>query len=194
MACGLEQLPARQQYVRRTFEVRGIMPMFLSLPQYEFPVPEGLVEPGGKHWRVVEMPLHAPWYLLTVEQPPSDDVDWAPTHTLCIAWETDLADAIQTVDAARVRGLVAMIPAWASPTGQWSSRQICEVWLDTSEAGKVVTLLDAAGKTVDAGSFMEPAKDKPAGELLLRLRPNAPALRSRMAGARRFRKRSSRAR
>lgn len=167
--------------------------MFLSLPQYEFQMPAGLNVPGGKHWRVVEMPLHAPWYLLTVEQVDTGNLDWAISHTLCIAWETDLADAIKSIEASRIRGLVAMIPAWASPTGQWSSRQINEVWLDSSEAGKFVTLFDVAGKKLEAGILIEPPKAGPSGELLLRLNGGSRTLRPRSAGSGRTRRRSSHA-
>lgn len=173
--------------------VPGNRPMFLSLPQYEFPMPEGLNVPGGKHWRVVEMTLHSPWFLLTVERPDPGDLGWKPTHTLCIAWDTDLADAIKAVDAASMRGLVAMIPAWASPTGQWCSREINEVWLRSDESGKVVTLRDVAGKTLDVGVPMQtPPPDRKA-ELLLRLNTRAPKLRPRVCVTGRGRPRVARA-
>lgn len=157
--------------------------MFLSLPQYEFPMPEGLNVPGGKHWRVVEMPLHSPWFLLTVERPDPSDLGWKPTHTLCIAWETDLADAIKAVEAKSVRGLVAMIPAWASPTGQWSSQEINEVWLHSDESGKFVSLRDAAGQTLDVGVPMPGAPSHHGAELLLRLGTPAAGLRPRVCAA-----------
>ena len=86
-----------------------------------------------------------------------------------VAWETDLADAIKSIDANRARGLVAMMPAWASPTGQWSFRQITEVWLDSGEDGTFVTLTDIADERFGAGIRGEPPRAGPAGELLLRL-------------------------
>lgn len=167
--------------------------MFLSLPHYEFQMPAGLREPGSRHWRVVEMPLHAPWYLLTVVQPVPADMDWAPSHTLCIAWDADLVDAIKAVEAVRIRGLVAMIPAWASSTGQWASRQISEVWVDGDESGKVVTLLDCAGKQLKSGMLVEPRKEGGCGELLLRLHDKPRSLRPRPFGSGRVRSGSPRA-
>ena len=75
-------------------------------------MPEGLGAPGSKHWRVVEMTLHAPWFLLTVEHVDAEDEEIRLSYTLCIAWDTDLADAIKSIDPSRVRGLVVMMPAW----------------------------------------------------------------------------------
>lgn len=165
--------------------------MFLSLPQYEFPMPEGLGAPGSRHWRAVEMTLHMPWFLLTVEHVAEEDEEVRLSYTLCIAWETDLADAIKTLDTTRVLGLVAMMPAWASPTGQWSSRQITEVWLSSNDDGTFVTLSDVSGERFDAGIRGEPAPDVSEGELILRLSPAKPrALRPRRSGSGRARRRA----
>ncbi len=167
--------------------------MFVSLPQYELQMSEVLSDPGSRHWRVVEMPLHAPWYLLTVVRADPGAEGWATSYTLCFAWDTDLVDAIMAIDVTRIRGLVAMIPAWASPTGQWSSRQINEVWLDVVETGKIVTLLDVAGKKLDAGMLIEPPKAGPSGELLLRLDDTPRKLRLRSPDTWQSRRRASRA-
>jgi len=157
--------------------------MFISLPQYEFQMPGGLAEPGTKHWRVVELPLHAPWFLLTVEHFDPDGHDLRVSNTLCFAWDTDLVDAIKTIDANRVLGLVAMMPPWASATGHWSSRQIAEVWLDTDETGKFVSLKDFAGKRLDAGMCGNSPTAVCVSDLLLRLKPRKPTLaRPRSSG------------
>ncbi|MBA4342304.1 MAG: hypothetical protein C0423_09150 [Methylibium sp.] len=103
--------------------------MFLSLPQYEFQVTPALGEPGSRIWRVVELQLHAPWFLLTVAHPDPDGNSLGMSYTLFIASEFDLVKALEWIENDCVRGLVAMIPALASPTGQWSSRQITEVGL-----------------------------------------------------------------
>lgn len=145
--------------------------MFLSHPQYELQVPQGLGEPGSKHWRVVEMPLHAPWFLLTVEHPEPEGEGLGMSYTLCIAWESDLADALKAIEGNRVRGLVAMTPGWASPTGQWSSRQILEVWLNADVTGRFVTLMDVSGEVFDGGMRGERPRAGASSELLLRLPP-----------------------
>ncbi len=135
------------------------------------------------------MPLHAPWFLLTVEHPDPDGEGPGPSYTLCIAWELDLAEALKVIEVKRVRGLVAMMPGWASATGQWSSRKITEVWLDADGNGRFVTLMDDSGKTFDGGMCGEPPKNRASSELLLRLPPGesvpAPVRSGNMSGPRR---------
>ncbi|WP_268167430.1 hypothetical protein [Roseateles hydrophilus] len=108
---------------------------------------------------------------MTVEHPDPDGDGFGMSDTLCIAWELDLAEALKAIEAKRVRGLVAMMPGWASPTGQWSSRQVTEVWLEADDNGKFVTLMDDSGKVFDGAMRSEPSKSRGASELLLRLPP-----------------------
>lgn len=165
----------------------GIRPMFLSLPQYEFQMPSGLAGPGGKHWRVIETPLHAPWYLLTVEEGDPTGAAWSTSRSLCFAWETDLADAIKSVEPGSIRGLLAMIPQQSCTAAQWTCRAISEVWLDCNDAGRFVTLLDAEGIKVDAGTLIEPPNGEGKSELLLRLDGGRCSPRRRATGAGRAR-------
>jgi len=147
--------------------------MFVSQPQYEFPFPPDLEQPGSQHWRVVELTLHAPWFLLSVEIFDAEIRDCSMTRTICIAWDHDLADVLRGLEPDRVLGIVCMMPAWASPTGQWSSREVREVWTCTSDAGQSVLLCDAAGQEFDCGpvpEHVEPMKK----DLLLRVAPAKP--------------------
>lgn len=158
--------------------------MFVSQPHYEFPFPPDLSQPGSQHWRMVELTLHAPWFLLSVEVVDPDESDLSFTRTLCIAWEHDLADVLRSLDAVRVKGIVCMMPAWQSPTGQWWSREIREVWVYRSPSGKHVVLVDTAGEKFDCGLIPEHVGDVEM-ELLLRVDPKPPgqgrARRSRRA-------------
>lgn len=163
--------------------------MFVSQPQYEFPFPPALEQPGAQHWRMVELTLHAPWFLLSVEIVDPNEPEHRMTRTLCIAWEHDLADAIRSLDAARVKGIVCMMPAWQSATGQWSSREISEVWLCRSASGQHVVLCDVEGQKFDCGLIPEHAEPVQQ-ELLLQLKPKRPATRQRppQPGGRRSRR------
>lgn len=147
--------------------------MFVSHPHYQFAFPEALGDPGAQHWRVVELTLHAPWFLLSVEIFDEEIPACSMTRTLLIAWDDDLADMLRSLHAERVMGIVCMMPAWQSTNGQWSSREIREVWICSSAAGQSVLLLDAAGEEFDCGLVPEHVEPM-TKELLLRVAPAAP--------------------
>lgn len=118
---------------------------------------------------MVELTLHAPWFLLSAEIIDADIPDRSMTRTLCIAWDNDLVDILSSLDADRVTGIVCMMPAWQSVSGQWSSREVQEVWLSTSAAGRSVLFCDAAGQKFDCGLTVE-HEGEVAMDLLLRVR------------------------
>lgn len=164
-------------------DASGLGTMFASQPQYEFPIPPDLAEPGCKHWRMFELTLHAPWFLLSTEIVDPQDRDLRMTRTLCIAWDSDLAKVLRSLDVARVKGIVCMMPAWLSVSGQWTSREIREVWLCKSAAGEGVLLRDVDGKQFDCGltpDHVAPMEQ----ELLLRVGgPSKPARRPKRSAA-----------
>jgi hypothetical protein len=123
--------------------------MFVSHPQFEFSFPQGLADPGSKHWRLIEFALHAPWFLLTVGEL-TEEEEILLTHTWCIAWVRDLTQILSTVEHDKVRGLTCMMPGWSSITRQWTSRGINEVWLVRTDDGEeCVRFLDVDGKEFD---------------------------------------------
>jgi hypothetical protein len=147
--------------------------MFVSQPEFEFPFPPELTYPGNQHWRVVELTLHAPWFLVSVEVVEAEHPDCSITRTLCIAWDTDLAELLSTMEPNRVKGIVCMMPAWQSPTGQWTSREVSEVWRCRSAAGHSIALVDMAGEEFDGG--MVPDHEQPIErDLILRIEPTKP--------------------
>lgn len=159
--------------------------MFVSYPEHEVPIFAAFAEPGTRHWRVIELPLHAPWFLLTIELPDPDGTHMSLSHTLCIAREHDLVLALQTIDAERVLGLVAMRPGWTSPSGQWTSRGVSEVWLRQADGYEYVVLKDAGGEEFDAGVAVQKPVLPVSDNLLLRLAPR----KARVAGQPRRRSR-----
>lgn len=114
--------------------------MFISHPQYEFRFPQGGEAPSAKHWRMFELGLDAPWFLLSIET-----VD----RTLCIAWEPDLIEVLRSHPA--VVGITCMMPASDSQAGRWQCRQVMEVHLHQSQIGTNIFMVDAAGETFDSG-------------------------------------------
>lgn len=120
----------------------------------------------------MEVMLHAPWFLLTVDVVDEDSgISFA--HTWCIAWEHDLAKVLDVMDPVRIRSLVCMLPGWATPTGQWASREVREVWLiRTEDTEEYVSLLDAAGEQFEGGLRSDRSTKVAERRLLLQLPAN----------------------
>lgn len=149
--------------------------MFISHPQYEFPVPKGLANPGAQHWRLIELALHAPWFLLTVDELCDEGEGEGAvslTRTLCIAWERDLVHMLGITDVRQIRGLVCMTPGWASKAEQWVSREIEKVWLiRTEDAQEYVRLLGADAEEFDGCLHPDPCAKVVERRELLHLKP-----------------------
>jgi len=142
------ELLKHQKFLDQRLVLRGDS-MFVSHSQFEFSFPEGLAEPGSKQWRLIEFSHHTPWFLLSVSEL-TEEGEILLTHTWCIAWQRDLTQILATIEHDKIRGLVCMIPGWSSPSSQWTSREICEVWLvRTVDAGDCVRFLDREGNEFD---------------------------------------------
>lgn len=143
--------------------------MFATHPEHEFPVPKGLADPGSQHWRLVELVLHVPWYLLTVAAVPEEDGAML-TQTWCFAWEGDLTHLLTTIDTGRVNGLLCMLPGRTSNNHQWTSRQVREVWLvRTDDDSEVVQFIDFEGNALEECSKGRPSEGVVERRLLLRM-------------------------
>ena len=165
--------------------------MFVSQPEFEFSFPPELAHPGSQHWRVVELTLHAPWFLVSVEIVDAEHPDCSMTRTLCIAWDTDLAELLSTMEPHQVKGIVCMMPARQSVTGQWTSREIREVWRCRSAVGHSIVLVDTVGEKFDCG--MVPDHEQPIEQdLILRIEPTEPRQRHRTIPSRRPRRAKTR--
>jgi hypothetical protein len=77
-----------------------------------------------------------------------------------------------------------MVPGWKAPCGQWTSREVHEVWLASDAGGQqFLQLIDADGQALDVGLPTEPDAAVSDRELLLKFKPR----RRRQAAARRLR-------
>jgi hypothetical protein len=79
---------------------------------------------------------------------------------------------------------VCMVPGWKAPCGQWTSREVREVWLASADDGhQFLQLIDADGQALDVGLPTEPDTAVADRQLLLKFKPR----RRRQAAARRLR-------
>jgi len=150
--------------------------MFITQPDHEFLLP---IEPGvagSRHWRAVRLSMHAVWFVLTVEVP---DGEVSFVRTICIAWDTDLVDVLESLGDAKAVGLLCMTPGWCSPTGQWSARDVREVWVASASIGRAVILRDADGNEFGDQSRTVSSRELSDRRLILRLESSC----GRRAGA-----------
>lgn len=145
--------------------------MFVTHPRHEFPVPKGLADPGSQHWRLIELVLHVPWFLITLAAVPEEN-EAMLTQSWCLAWERDLVHLLTTIDTSRVIGLTCMIPGWASKAHQWTSKEVGEVWLARSnDEQDFMQLIDFDGNAFEECSKVHFPDTVVERRLLLRMRP-----------------------
>jgi hypothetical protein len=115
----------------------ALHPMFTTEPQDEFAFAKILSASATRHWRMVELAMHVPWFVLTVEV---FDNEASFKRTLCVAWDTDLVETIESLGAAKAIAVLCMVPGWCSANGQWSARVVSEVWRARTDSGDLVAL------------------------------------------------------
>jgi len=151
--------------------------MFITFPSYAFPMPAGLVDPDAQHWRIMQLTLHAPWFLLSVEvKDPESDVTFV--RTLCFTWVNDLVEFLPTIDPKSVKGLVCMAPGWKSATGTWTSHEVRQIWVATAADGRQIRLNGADGEVLDVGLGSDTCPPEAEATLLLDVKRRRHALRT----------------
>lgn len=125
--------------------------MFITHPPYEFRVPDGLAAHEARYWRMLEVHLHVPWFMLAMEAGGGES-GLGFVRTYCFAWDQDLLDFLPTVEPAAIRGLLCMAPGWKSASGSWTAHEVHKVWVSYAEdGGRYPKLIDFAGREVDVG-------------------------------------------
>lgn len=116
--------------------------------EFEFPV-AGLGDPRLRYWRLLRLSLARPWYVLTIEHA----ADGEPArHTVCVAWDTDLVDFIDSLGSARALALTCIRPRRSASAGHWTSWDVHEVWLETLPDGsRRVVFLNQVGQAFGDG-------------------------------------------
>lgn len=144
--------------------------MFITERQDELSLATILSVSATQHWRMVELAMHIPWFVLTLEV---FDGEASFKRTLCIAWDTDLVEVIESLDEGKPVALLCMTPGWCSPGGQWSARTVSEVWHARTGSGDPVVLLrDRRG--IEFGDRRGAAQEAPLRERRLVLKLDSP--------------------
>lgn len=122
--------------------------MFITFPPFELHPPAGVMVGDARRWRMMQIPLHVPWFMVSVEVF-DPETNLGRVQTFCFAREVDLTTFLSTVEAEKVNGLVCMAPGWMSASGSWTSHSVRQVWLATTAAGTHLVLSGLDGQILD---------------------------------------------
>jgi len=95
--------------------------MFISAPAFEQRVPRELLPPGGRAWRVLELSLLVPWYVVTVA------ADEGIAQTFLVAWDSDLLAFLEPGAQNTITSLTFFAPP-SNAIGNWTAREVRSVW------------------------------------------------------------------
>lgn len=131
-----------------------LISMFVSMPEFQFHVPEPLAAPGAFYARAMSLSTHAAWFVLTIRLPEPDPL----AETFLLAWDTDVVDALKT-SPGKLESLLFVAPQRAGRRYRWIAREIAEVWeaTDPSDESECVLMITEDGAE-HSGYFMDPAK------------------------------------
>jgi len=106
--------------------------MFVTHEPFKSPFPFQL--PGGSTtWHVVELMLHTPWLLITVEDEEEEDA----IRTYFLSGTDVLLQLLNNPTLGKTRGVQLVLPPGWSPTREWCFVRIRRIERDLRSAGAV---------------------------------------------------------
>ncbi|MGQ0598606.1 hypothetical protein [Aquabacterium sp.] len=112
--------------------------MFLSDPHFEQRVPPALLPPGGRSWRVVELSLSVPWFIVTLRERADECL-----RKLMVAYEADLLELIGR-EKQQILAIHRVSPP-RRPHTDWAIEPLQEIWMATSSATRWWQFIDSSG-------------------------------------------------
>lgn len=112
--------------------------VFVSEPHFEQRVPPALLPPGGRSWRVVELSLSVPWFIVTLKNCADHCL-----RKLMVAYESDLLELIR-MEGAQIRAIHKVTPP-KQPNKEWAIDPLQEVWMATTPGARWWQFIDANG-------------------------------------------------
>ncbi len=140
--------------------------MFVSMPEFQFPVPAPLGIPGAFYARAMTWSSSAAWFVLTLRYPEAQG-----SQTCLLAWDTDVADVIAS-GGGQLESLLFVALKSAGKRRGWSTTQIAEVWEASDpddEGGRRILMVSEDGQEY-SGFFMELATGLQRKKLIARTR------------------------
>lgn len=145
--------------------------MFVTIPQYEFEIPQPLAGPEDRYWGAVNLAFDVPWFLFTYA------VDYGPVklrHTSAVSWEPTLVELLALVPP-ELRGGLALLSKSDEQRQPWRLHWVEALWAAKDEDDSRERLLvRLAGENCLRAPSLEHAR-KSGGYTLVYERPGETA-------------------
>ena len=147
--------------------------MFVSMPEFQFHVPEPLAAPGAFYARAMSLSTHAAWFVLTIRMPEPDPV----AETFLLAWDVDVVGALKT-SPGKLESLLFVAPQRVGRKYRWVTKHIVELWeaTDARDDSECVLMVAEDGQE-HSGYFMERVKGVKRRQLIAKTPAIAPKRR-----------------
>lgn len=116
--------------------------MFVTMPAFANPMPEALMQPGGRSWRAVELAVRSPWFIVTLIE---RDQDEALATDYLLSSEEDLTVLVKT-RAADLAAIQYVEPPAENPESRWRTRSVRRLWMSPGEGRSALVFEDDSGE------------------------------------------------
>lgn len=130
--------------------------MFVTSPQFEQPMPLGLVPQGSRFWRALELSLNVPWFIVALRQSVGET---AVLRNIFLSTDADLRTFLESELAADAVSVGALVPPNYGSKLQWKLCEIRRVWVrDPSNIRRHEPLIieSKQGRYFDAMTMQKP--------------------------------------
>lgn len=124
--------------------------MFVSMPEFRFPVPAALAPPGAAYWRTLTTSVNTVWYILKAWVEVDDETE---LRTMLLWWDQDVVEVIDQMRPIRIESLVCVLPRVADDNAQGDGPAPCvfvrEVWEaveDEAPTTRSIVFIDQHGQ------------------------------------------------
>lgn len=123
---------------------------------------------GESQWRMMEVLLYAPWFILTIGSP-DEQKHLFMTHTWCIGSPHDLQGLLEDVDCPYIIALTCVMPTSFAKPGPWQYRIVLKVWSVKQGAGSILVMADEENEEFPVGIIKEDLPAELPRKLILEL-------------------------
>lgn len=128
--------------------------MFITHPFAKNAIPAGLLPDDSAQWRLIEVLLYAPWFIVSTGQP-NPSTELFDCTTWCVGSANDLREILDDKGSRAVLELICVRPTHFKRQGFWEPVTITKVWLARHCDDDVICISDSRGVEFLIGPVFE---------------------------------------